>query len=285
MRLDRFITLNVVHPLHQACQWGHSHPTPARAALPILMYHSISDDTESSVPPYYRTCTAPGVFAGHLAAIKAAGYRGVNVSAGLAWLRSPALSGHPPIVLTFDDGFQDFHTAAFPILNEYGFTASVGLATAFIGKGLRQSFKSRNCLTWNEVRELSDCGIEFSSHTVTHPQLAVLEWPRIHSELHDSKHEIEQHLGKVVDGFTYPYAFPVTDKPFVNRLCETLIDVGYASCATTVIGRMFFNDNGYLLKRLPVNSLDQPELLMAKIQGDYDWLGNLQAIKKHLLPI
>ena len=246
------------------------------------MYHSISENEESCVPPYYRTCTAPEVFKRHLATIKAAGYRGVDLSTGLAWLRSPTLSGQIPIALTFDDGFHDFYTDAFPILNEFGYTASVALATSFIGNGLRHSFRSRNCLTWNEVKELSDCGIEFSSHTVTHPQLSALDWSQINGELHDSKHEIEHHLGKVVDGFTYPYAFPVTDKPFVNRLCETLIDIGYASCATTVIGRMLFDDNGYILKRLPINSLDRPNLLLAKIQGDYDWLGNFQRIKKHL---
>ena len=105
-------------------------------SLPILMYHSISDDPESGVRPYYRVCTSPQRFREQMQWLKDKGYRGVTLSDGLAWLdtakqkvesrdqKAVASNGNPSIanrqssivntklvVLTFDDGFHDFHTA------------------------------------------------------------------------------------------------------------------------------------------------------------------------------
>ncbi len=75
------------------------------------------------------------------------------------------------MVITFDDGFADFYTNAFPLLNRYGFSATVYLPTAYIGKSARE-FKGVECLTWDQVRALDRAGVEFGSHTVSHPQLS-----------------------------------------------------------------------------------------------------------------
>ena len=77
------------------------------------------------------------------------------------------------VVITFDDGFRDFYTAAFPVMQEHQFTATVFLPTAFIGED-RRSFKGAECLTWEEVRRLRRAGVQFGSHTVNHPRL--VEW-------------------------------------------------------------------------------------------------------------
>ena len=99
MRLDRFITLNLVRPLRALI--------PGKASrvktLPILMYHSISEDRESEVAPYYRTCTSPRVFEQHMTLIESLGYRGVTLSDGLAWLNSSAIPSPPRL------SFSAFH--------------------------------------------------------------------------------------------------------------------------------------------------------------------------------
>ena len=95
-------------------------------------------------------------------------------------LQSVPTRARKPVAITFDDGFQDFYTEAFPVLAQYGFSATMYLPTAFVGNP-RRSFKSHPCMTWSEVREAYRAGIEFGSHTVSHPKLVELDWPQITS--------------------------------------------------------------------------------------------------------
>lgn len=269
MRLDRFISQWVMHPF---CKGGSAQH------IPILMYHSIADESEPGVAPYYRTATRPETFARHMQALKSAGYRAVALNTAVQALRSGPKE--KLAVVTFDDGYQNFHTAAAPILQQHNFTASMFLPTAFIGND-RRSFKSRPCLTWSEVKLLQRAGMHFGSHTVTHPKLVELSWPQIRTELCDSKAEIENRLGVAADTFAYPFAFPETNKRFVSRLSEILSDAGYQCCATTRIGRAKPGDDLMQLKRLPANSCDDPQLFQAKLDGAYDWVAPLQAgVKK-----
>jgi len=239
------------------------------------MYHSISDDPERGVAPYFRTSTTPKRFLEHMRFLKLRGWRGVSLRDGL---RMHAIGhGDAPaqkaFVLTFDDGFRDFLTAAFPALQECGFGASMFLVTAFLSKtDAPGQFLGRECLTWRDVQELHSRGIEFGSHTVGHPALIDLPWSQIESELVNSKSDIEFHLQDRVSAFSYPFAFPQADGTFCARLREILISAGYRTCVTTEIGSSVSGDDPYRLRRLPVNEADDLALLAAKIEGAYDWL-------------
>lgn len=270
MRLDRLFSLCVVRSFGNGSSQPH---------LPVLMYHSVSDDPETGVRPYYRIATGPKIFREHLGILKAAGYECVDLTTGLAALKTS--SPQKLAVITFDDGYRDFYTNAFPALQEHHFTATMFLPTAFIGNEPRP-FKSRDCMTWNEVKELHRAGIQFGSHTVSHPKLVELDWPHIKSELRDSKMEIENQLGAPCDTFAYPFAFPETRKDFVSHLSDALVESGYACCATTRVGRVQSGDDVMQLKRLPANSCDDAAFFAAKLDGAYDWIAPLQAGVKRL---
>jgi peptidoglycan/xylan/chitin deacetylase (PgdA/CDA1 family) len=280
MRWDRFITMALVRPLQRLTRNGR--PDAAPAAVPILMYHALSDDPELGVAPYYQVHTRPAVFREHLQFLADHGYQSLTLDQALAHLSAGAPSAGPrPVVLTFDDGFRDFYTEAFPALQQHGFTATMFLPTASIGN-TRKRFLDRECLTWAEVRELAQAGLQFGSHTVNHPKLVERSWPEIHAELAQSKTEIEQQLGRPVTDFCYPYAFPQCRRLFVARFRDLVRETGYARCVTTQLGRVRAGDDPYQLKRLPVNSRDDMALLQAKLEGGYDWLARPQAVVKRV---
>jgi peptidoglycan/xylan/chitin deacetylase (PgdA/CDA1 family) len=272
-RLDRLLTLNFFQPF---CRVEN------KSSLPILMYHSISDEREENIPPYYRTATSPELFAAHMELLRSQGYEVLGLQAGLEKFLHGNSPGSKLAVITFDDGFQDFYTAALPVLRQYNFGATVFLPAAFIGQEPRK-FKGRTCLTWDEVRESQKAGIEFGSHTVNHPKLYELDLPQIRAELKESKAAIENELGQPVRSFAYPYAFPSGDGPFVKVFVETLKATGYDYNVTTKIGLAGKNDDPFILKRLPINSADDEALFLAKLAGAYDWLAwpqeNFKAMK------
>jgi peptidoglycan/xylan/chitin deacetylase (PgdA/CDA1 family) len=272
-RLDRFATLYLAQPLFTAgCRSETNH-------LPILMYHSISDTPEENVLPYYRTVTPPEIFNSQMRSLREAGWRGVTLAEGLQRLRSGFQVNEKIVAITFDDGFEDFYTEAYPSIDENGFSATMYLPTAFIADSPK-TFKNHRCLTWRQVCELHAKGIEFGSHTVNHPKLWDLDWPEITTELRDSKTAIEDHLSASVPSFAYPYAFPQQDRAFTARFREELQKSGYENCATTAIGRVTVGDDPYTLTRLPANCCDDFALLRAKLEGAYNWVGIPQLFLK-----
>lgn len=290
LRWDRTITL----ALYRLCLSGR--PGPDRV-LPILMYHSVSPDAEPGVAAYYRLCTSPTRFEAHMEALKARGYVGVTLSEGLQWLNTGTLAwpdARPaqPVAITFDDGFQDLYTAAWPVLQRLGFRATAYLPTAFIGE-TRRTFQPRGasggvgvvgrpCLTWSEVKELAAAGIEMGGHTVTHPELPRLSWPEIEQEIRQCKDTLDQQLGTPVRSFAHPYAFPQERPDYVARITELLQAAGFDSAVTTRVGRVRRTTHRLVLCRLPVNDADDPTLLAAKLTGAYDWVGTVQRFVRFL---
>ncbi len=267
LRIDRFATLCVVNPVQRRLP-------RKKLSIPILMYHSITDDDEAKVHAYYRTTTSPSVFLRHMEYLHDLGFSTVSVADAVNLLQN---GGSPTkhAVVTFDDGYADFYKHAFPALSRYGFTATVFLPTAYIGATPLQ-FKGRNCLTWNEVRELRSYGMFFGSHTATHPQLSTLDASGIKEEIVTSKQTIEDNLGESVDSFAYPFAFPEENRPFVRMLRNVLVESGYHQGVSTRIGTARGGEDRYFLRRLPMNSLDDTSLFSAKLQGGYNWLHTIQ---------
>lgn len=274
LRLDRLATLYLVSPLLRLA-WGRE------LCVPILMYHSITDEGESKAHAYYRTTTSPAMFAAQLKYMYESGYETCSLAQAIHHLQGETQTSAKLVVITFDDGYRDFYRHAFPVLNLYGFSATVFLPTAYIGEN-PVPFKGKDCLTWSEVRELSKYGTLFGSHTVTHPQLRELSIPAIEGEIVNSKKTIEEKLGCPVDSFAYPYAFPEENVSFVRMLRDTLIDAGYHQGVSTRIGMARQQEDCYFLRRLPMNSLDDIPLFNAKLQGKYDWLRSLQYASKFI---
>lgn len=282
MRFDRVLTIYVFHRLRKIYQQYRG------VRVPILMYHSISDNPENASHPYFKTNTSPQVFEEHMqflhegkysviSLLDAADLLSSNHSVTCPTTQNVSLSTDQPkcVVLTFDDGFADFYTCAFPILRKYGFVSTVFLPTGFISDD-GVNFKGRRCLSWKEVRTLSTEGVTFGGHTVSYPKLSDLSWAYIESELRESRATIEERIGKPIKCFSYPYAFPEEKQKFKARLRVVLTESGYTNGVTTILGTARHGEDRLFLPRIPVNSDDDRAFFLAKLEGGYDWMHGLQ---------
>jgi peptidoglycan/xylan/chitin deacetylase (PgdA/CDA1 family) len=280
-RLDRLATLYCFYPLKKMKSSNEE------LRIPILMYHSISEDNENGVHPYYRTSTSPNIFAGHMKFLYENNYSVIDLNEAVCQLEVSKSIKHSTgkqmnfVVITFDDGFRDFYTQAFPILRKYGFVATVFLPTSFIDKK-ELKLKKKEHLRWDEVKQLHKNGIRFGSHTVTHPQLKLLKIDEIEYELKHSKETLEEKIGNVIDSFSYPYAFPEENKKFKTYIRDVLYKCKYKNGVTTRLGTATKKEDKYFLKRIPINSCDDFPLLRAKLENGYDWLHKPQYLFKLL---
>jgi peptidoglycan/xylan/chitin deacetylase (PgdA/CDA1 family) len=162
------------------------------------------------------------------------------------------------VVLTFDDGFKNFYRSAYPVLQELGFSATVFLVPGYVGKSSEwnrqlDGLPVLELVDWGEIREMSDDGIDFGAHTMTHPDFSKLSIDEIREEIITSKSNIRSHLGRKVRFFSYPYGIlsrnieDIVQKEFLAA-CST--DMGFASRKSDVhvlprIDMYYFSDNDF----------------------------------------
>jgi len=190
----------------------------------ILTYHSI-DDSGSIVSTTAETLRR------HLASLVSQGIEVVAPGqvAGAMWPSA--------VALTFDDGFANFYTDAFPALSLSGLTATVLIVAGKCGQRgdwARQpsALKNRELLTWSKIRELQAAGMEFGAHSMTHRSLTDLPIDKAASEILDSKRAIEDRTGAAAECFAYPYGEytrPIADIVAENFRVGLSTDMGFVT--------------------------------------------------------
>jgi peptidoglycan/xylan/chitin deacetylase (PgdA/CDA1 family) len=273
-RLDRLLTFYLCAPL-----WRLFGGNTGRC-VPILTYHSISDNLFGFSHPYYQINTSPAIFVQQMKWLRNAGYRTVNLNDLPALFESGAdLTNR--FVITFDGGFRDILTQGWQVMHQCGFSGTVFLTTDRI-RNSPLRFEGADYLTWQDVSELHSQGMSFGSRTVSHPDLRSLGPEEIDYELGFSKESIEQHLGVPVRSFSYPFSFPEEDKQFTRYLSDALENHGFEIGVSNVIGRASMESRSFFLPRLPINSWDDAGLLAVKLSGGYDWMHLPQWLHKRV---
>jgi peptidoglycan/xylan/chitin deacetylase (PgdA/CDA1 family) len=220
--------------------------------LPILVYHKID-----RIPPgsrYPKNYVTPEQFAAQLAFLARRGYTSIGFSEYLAYRRGERRLPRRPIILTFDDGYRSTRAIALPLLRQYGFTATIFLVTAYVGKtNLWDADEIQEpLLDAADVQEMRDTGIAFGSHTATHAHLPALRPVEVLRELRTSREQLGALLGKPVTVLCYPYG------EYTRETLHFARDAGYE--AGVIVRRRMNTDTTDLLelRRIPITSLTSP---------------------------
>lgn len=217
--------------------------TALATAVPILMYHEVAGPEGTAFPPL---AVPPEAFAGQLAHLEAEGFTTITMSALAAAMAGQRELPARPVVLTFDDGFADFHEAALPLLRDHGFTATVFVTSGWVADAGPAARPGR-MLTWQQVREVAAAGIEIGAHSHTHPQLDQLPGGQLARELADSKSLLEDRLGTAVPGLAYPFGYSSA------RVRRAVLDAGYGyACAVANAMASTVPDDLFAVPRLTV---------------------------------
>lgn len=170
--------------------------------IPVLTFHTIEDGP--SVISF-----SPELFERFMRKLHRSGYRTVRLSDAAGLVRERKPFPEKSFVLTFDDGYRSVYGGAFPVLRKYRMTATVFLTVGDSeNRGPQDRLPTlggRQMLSWGEIIEMKDAGIDFGAHTVTHPDLTAIDAARMEYEIRGSKEIIENNLGEPVLSFAYPY--------------------------------------------------------------------------------
>lgn len=237
--------------------------------LPILCYHHVGAPRE--VGGHRRLWISPARFEAQMAYLSLAGYRCLTLRDALAYLRDGREAPPRTVVLTFDDGYHDFSQEAYPILSRFGFPATVFLVVQAVGGVSRWGEGPEAPLMgWQEIRRLHQEGVEFGSHSLTHPRLIRIPLEAAEHELRGSRQILEEQVGAVVHSFAYPYG---ECGPTLGRLVE---EAGYRLACSTVRGNLHAPDDRFRLKRVPVDEYTSLARFRRRLSPLYDYTCRLR---------
>lgn len=215
--------------------------------IPILIYHRIVSDSDLVKCRKASYVVSVSDFTNQMQYLKDNGYVTIDLDDYLYYRENPRQLPMKPVIITFDDGYENNYRYAYPVLKKYGFKAviySVADATC----SFFASFElPERLLSPQQMQELSNNGISIQGHTTTHPHLKYLTDEEIYRELKKCKDALEQITGKQVVHMAVPYGS--MDKRLLNIARET----GYKTVSVPGKGTVNLDTDPYDIKRLSIH--------------------------------
>lgn len=210
--------------------------------IPVLMYHSIADNSKVTDNVSKSIILPPEVFKQQMQYLKDNGYTTLTLDELYNFLKNDKPVPEKSVVLTFDDAYEDNYTNAYPILKEFGFRATIFVITG-------GTDKIGAYLTSAQLKEMDANGIDIQSHTVNHEELDKLSLEKQQETLVQSKQFLEKLLDKKVDYIAYPSG------KYNNFTEQAAKNAGYTMAFTINNGWANKDTNILFLNRVFVNAL------------------------------
>ncbi|MFH1398404.1 MAG: polysaccharide deacetylase family protein [Candidatus Omnitrophota bacterium] len=209
--------------------------------VPILMYHAVRAEVSRGA----RLIVSAKSFERQMGFLKERHYNVISLEELADMIKEKIKIPPKTIAITFDDGYWDNYTYAYPVLKKYNLPATIFLITNEVDNmvGLRDK------LTWENVILMQNSGlITFGSHSLSHRVLTQIKSADdLKNEIFDSKRILEEKLGRKVNTFCYP-------KGVFNQQIKRIVkEAGYKVAVATSPGRGFSNEDVFALKRLRIS--------------------------------
>ncbi len=232
--------------------------------VPILMYHNINDNYDIGNKSNEMSSVE---FEDQLKALKRSGYNTITFNEYIDYRNGINTLPDNPIIITFDDGYLNNYTTAFPLLKKYDMKATIFIITGRVN--LNDSVVYPH-FSWEQAKEMENSGyIDIESHTNYHNMLNRISDSSLVYELRKSRYLIKKHLGKDVSILAYPYGF------YNENVIEHAAKAGYT--AAVIISQEDFpgvnreNENIYKLKRITASGGVSGEELIKIIEKNKEY--------------
>ena len=226
-------------------------------AAPILLYHFVGRETlERGGRSTSRYNVTAADFEAQLQLLQRLGYETVTVHEIVLALQGEHTLPPRPIALTFDDGWIEQYTIAYPLLLKYHMRATFYIPSTYPRGG--------RYVTWAQVQEMAAAGMEIGSHTRRHVDLTTVDSAELWREVAQSRREIEAQLDAAPTTFAYPYG------AYNGAVIRDVAKAGYEGAVALGASPVQSANRNFALNRFEVRG-DSDLLALARY---LPWLGS-----------
>ena len=233
--------------------------------LPVLMYHKVED-----IPTTDFLTISPAQLDAQIKYLQANGYTSIGLSELNEHLHTGKLLPKKPILITFDDGYLNNYTNAYPLLVKYNFKAVIFLTTGFIGK----THPDHAYFSVEDIQKMDPNIIEYGLHTVNHESYTDLSVPDIQTDIEKTKRALETFGIPYQSSIAYTFgAFPRKDPIKKNQVFNIMKNAGLQSGFR--IGNRINKlpiKNPYLIQRIDVRPTDSLSKFKRMCRFGKKWL-------------
>ena len=239
--------------------------------LPVIMYHRVvKDESEKGI---HGTWVEAERFRAHLQYLKDHGYETVTFEdLRNGGYRKRFDHDHKKwVMLTFDDGYVDNYTTAFPLLQEFGFKAVIFLLShrdynAWDADDQEHPEKKLPLMSKEMVDEMAAYGIEFGAHTKTHPRLTHIPLEQARDEIFTCKKTLEEKYGRPFSTFAYPYG------DLNDEIKAMVKEAGFDFAVATDSGDVVFDADLFQIRRIAIFPKNSMLTFKRKASGYYNFI-------------
>lgn len=208
--------------------------------IPILIFHGIRDARPFDNLMQLRYNVSPASLEKELAYLNDNGYTSITFDELRKIIEGNEVPPAKPIIISFDDGWKDQFTNAFPLLEKYRLNATFFIYTNAIGK--------EYFMSWDDVKKMARAGMQIGGHTESHPYLPTTPEKQVKEEIEGGKIAIEKELGTKITAFAYPFGH------YTDDAIKFAKEAGFMEARTTYPGEFHTKNDLYTLKGIEVTN-------------------------------
>jgi peptidoglycan/xylan/chitin deacetylase (PgdA/CDA1 family) len=244
---------------------------PGRIRVPILYYHRVAED----ISP--EQGVSPITFRSQIDYLRKRKFQSIGFDDLVDYFRTGRPLPAKAMIITFDDGYLDTFTQAYPILKTAGFTATTFMVSGYIGgwsdweggQTLRAPLMNRE-----QILTMASQGFQFGAHTRNHKKLIAIGLDEAEKEIRTGRKDLEALLQKSVESFAYPYG------DFNDQIIELVKICGFKAARTVHTGNTHGEEDLLRLTCVKINGKTPDWKFKYYLTGLYHWDIQWQEWKK-----
>jgi peptidoglycan/xylan/chitin deacetylase (PgdA/CDA1 family) len=238
-------------------------------AIKVLMYHRIVDTND--IRYSHWTCVHVNEFRKQLEMLDRWGFTPITFEDYRLFRCGELSLPRKPVILTFDDGYLDTYTLAYPLMQEFGVKAVVFVLA---DQKVKINFWDRHLklpeaalMKRHQVVEMHEAGFEIGSHSLTHANLTHLSEDQTWEQISRSRILLEILLNAPVTTFSYPYG---ATNPIVKKMATC---AGYTIACSVATGPATFGNDPFEVRRIPILNTTGPGGFALRLLTPFQYYG------------